>query len=335
MRNKKGEEQWQRVYVQHVNAYPHKLVSFVKPIDGRARSTAQRLNQVNLQDNSTEGIMSEKARKRIEVALYWLLLKAKVKKVWCNDSGTMFSFKVNFITLTLPATQEHSDEEIKSVVLKSFIDKCVRSHGLVNYIWRAEAQANGNIHFHLTTDVFIHYKKIQQMWNDSCELLGYVSRFESKWKHRDPNSTDVHSVKHVKNIARYLSKYISKHREFVCIGELRKSGDEVREVLYGSREYRSEAPEQKKGKVIGHVLGGRVRRVTGRLWFCSRSLSRCQPIRLNDEMHDLKPISDLIQSGDLNEWRGQHVVIHYGDVVSRSEIYCKELYKEFMKVKNA
>lgn len=320
--------------MQCVNAYPHKLVSFVQPIDGRERSAAQRLNQVNLKDNSTEGIISEKARKRIEVALYWLLLKAKVKKVWCNDEGKMFTFKINFITLTLPTTQEHSDEEIKSVVLKSFIDKCSRSHGLVNYIWRAEAQANGNIHFHLTTDVFIHYKKIQQMWNDSCELLGYVSRFESKWKHRDPPSTSVESVKHVKNIARYLSKYISKHREFVCIGELRQFKGEVREVLYGSKQYRKEAPEKKEGKVIGSVLGGRVRRVTGRLWFCSRSLSRCQPIRLNDEMHELKPITDLIQSGELKEWRGEHVVIHYGDVVGRSEIYCKELYKEFMKVKN-
>jgi len=319
--------------VQHVNVYPHKLVSYVQPIEGRERSHAQRANHVNLQDNSTEGIMSEKARKRIEVALYWLLFKAKKKKVWCNDSGTMFSFKVNFITLTLPAEQIHSDEEIKSVVLKSFIDKCVRSHGLVNYIWRAEAQANGNIHFHLTTDVFIHYKKIQQMWNDSCELLGYVSRFESKWKHRKPNSTDVHSVKHVKNLARYISKYISKHREFVCIGELRQSGDEVREVLYGSREYRSEAPEKKKGKVIGHVLGGRVRRITGRLWFCSRSLSSCKPLKFNDCDHELKPLSDIIQSGMLKEWRSEHVVMHYGDVVEASRLHGYSIYKELMKVK--
>ena len=333
MRNKKGEEQWQRVYVQCFTAYPHKLVSYCQPIEGRERSKAQVKNEVNLQHNSTEGIISEKARKRIEVALYWLLLKAKVKKVWCNDSGRMFSFKINFITLTLPAAQEHSDEEIKSVVLKSFLDKCVRSHGLQNYIWRAEAQANGNVHFHLTTDVFIHYKKIQSMWNDSCELLGYVSKFESKWHHREPNSTDVHSVKHVKDIARYLSKYISKHREFQCIGELRSKKGQQFEMLYGSREYRAEEGGKKRGRVIGHVLGGRVRRITGRLWFLSRSLSAVKPIRVNEEMHELKSVSDLIHSGKLREWSGEHVRMWFGDVVAAAEEYSPLLRDEFKKRK--
>lgn len=334
MRNKKGEIEWQRQYIAVATAHPHKLSVTYQPIEKVSRTQGQRRNEVNLQDTDHEGIMSLKARKRIEIALQWLLYISKPKRVTAADTGKKFTFKINFITLTLPSQQMHSDEEIKQIVLKNFIDRLSKSHGLQNYIWRAEAQANGNIHFHLTTDIYVHYNEIRRVWNECCELLGYVSEYEKKWRNRNPNSTDVHSVKHVKNLASYLSKYISKHREFTCIGELRQIKGEVIEVLYGTDMYRQEEAEQKKGKVIGHVLGGRVRRITGRLWMCSRSLSKLKGVRVDEERFDFVSIQDMIQKGDLREYKGDFCSVFFGDVVTNAGKYSWELYKLMQKVRN-
>lgn len=278
--------------------------------------------------------MSLKARKRIEVALQWLLFISKPKRITAADTGKSFSFKINFITLTLPANQQHSDEDIKQVCLKNFLDRMAKTHGLNNYIWRAEAQANGNIHFHLTTDIYVHYNEIRRVWNECCELLGYVSEYEKKWHNRNPNSTDVHSIKHVKNLAAYLSKYISKHREFTCIGELRQIKGEVIEVLYGTDAYRREDANKKVGKVVGHVLGGRVRRITGRLWMCSRSLSKMKGVRVDEETFDFVSIQDMIQKGDLKEYSGDFCSVFFGDVVTNASKHSWELYKLLQKCRN-
>lgn len=334
MRNKKGEVVYQRQYIAVATAHPHKLSVTYQPLEKVSRTQGQRRNEVNLQDTDHEGIMSLKARKRIEIALQWLLYISKPKRVTAADTGKKFTFKINFITLTLPSQQMHSDEEIKQVVLKNFIDRLSKSHGLQNYIWRAEAQANGNIHFHLTTDIYVHYNEIRRVWNECCELLGYVSEYEKKWRNRNPNSTDVHSVKHVKRLAQYLSKYMCKHREFTCIGELRQIKGEVIEVLYGTDMYRQEEAEQKQGKVIGHVLGGRVRRITGRLWMCSRSLSKLKGVRVDEERFDFVSIQDMIQKGDLREYKGDFCSVFFGDVVTNAGKYSWELYKLMQKVRN-
>ena len=334
MRNKKGEVVYERQYVTHATLHPEKMVLTVHPLEKTPRSYAQRATEQYLSDTEHEGRLSIKARKRLEIALQWMLYVSKPKRITAADTGKQFTFKINFITLTLPATQQHTDEEIKQVCLKNFIDRLSKSHNLKHYIWRAEAQANGNIHFHLTTDIYVHYNEVRRIWNESVELLGYVSEYEKKWNNRNPNSTDIHSVKHVKKLVMYLSKYMAKNRSFPCIGELRLIKGEVVEVLYGTDKYRQEEANRKEGKVIGHVLGGKVRNITGRLWYCSREVSKLKGIKVNEEVFDFCEISKLIQSNTLKEYRSEHATLFFGDVVGNAEIYSKELFKLFKGVRS-
>jgi hypothetical protein len=329
MRNKKGEQVYERQYINHCTLHPHKLSITVHPLEKTPRSYSQRNTEQYLTDTEHEGRLSDKARKRLEIALQWLLYVSKPKRVRAADTGKQFSFKINFITLTLSAKQQHTDEEIKQTVLKNFIARLSKSHNLTNYIWRAEAQANGNIHFHLTTDVYVHYNEVRRIWNESQELLGYVSEYEKKWHNRNPNSTDIHSVKHVKQLAQYLSKYMAKNRAFPCIGELRQIKGEVVEVLYGTDMYRQEEANQKKGKVIGHIIGSKIRSITGRLWYCSRSLSRLKGIKVNEEVFDFCEVQKLVQSRELREVRCDHAVMYFGDVVGASQVYSREIYRMF------
>jgi len=316
-----------KIFVPCVSVSPQKLSFYSRPIDGFNYTKSHVSNWLNLEDNDHNGKISIKANRKIEMALSWLLWISNPKKVSDLKTGKQFSFKLNFITLTLPATQMHPDNVIKEVCLNNFLQVC-RKNGLQNYLWRAEAQpSTGNIHFHIVTDMYIHYDSIRKWWNQSVDLLGYIEEFQLKFKHRNPNSTDVHSVKHIRNLANYLSKYLGKNRAFPCVGELRKIEGKVVEVLYSGEQYRSEAPNKKKGKIIGHVLGARVRAINGRLWGCSSSLSKLKTVRFDGELYNIEPFFTFVQQHDFKKFSSQYVDTYFGDVKAFSEIWFPDLFR--------
>ena len=187
--------------------------------------------------------LSKHSIMKIKKALDWILYLSKKKK-FIDDKGRKIEFKLNFITLTLPSKQNHDDRVIVNTCLNNFLNILRNKYDVTNYMWRAEKQGNGNLHFHLITDKFIHWKNIRDHWNSSIEQLYYVSgyantmkkyhakgfyyrpdlelkgwtykkQFESYKKGvsenwQNPNSTDVHSIKSVGNLKIYLLKYFTK-----------------------------------------------------------------------------------------------------------------------------
>ena len=157
------------------------------------------------------GLMEKGTIRRLKRAVMILAACAKWKENKNMKTGKKFKWKVNFITLTLSAEQgEIKDQEIKRRILDPFIKRAARKYGLKSYVWRAEYQDNGNIHFHIMTDCWIHYKSLRRDWNKCQELLGFITRFEEKHGHRDPNSTDVHAVRKPRELAGYIAKYMIK-----------------------------------------------------------------------------------------------------------------------------
>ncbi len=102
---------------------------------------------------------------------------------------------LTFVTLTLPSVQLHSDKKIKELLLNPFIKWLCsnenevyktgkwkgqqKGFGVVGYLWRAEAQKNGRIHFHLIIDRYVHWERIREMWIKMCDRLGYVTRYSN------------------------------------------------------------------------------------------------------------------------------------------------------------
>lgn len=157
------------------------------------------------------GVLSTSARRKLRYYINLLVAQSEWKEAFNYELQKTFRFRVNFITLTLSAPQgDISDKEIKRVCLNNFLNRARSKFGMTTYVWRAEKQQNGNIHFHITTDVYIHYYELCNLWNECQELLGFVSRFRERTGSYRPNSTDIHSVKDVKNLAAYLVKYMSK-----------------------------------------------------------------------------------------------------------------------------
>lgn len=232
--------------------------------------------------------LSKKAAGRIKEKISWLYELSKSKTITKNRDKPMYSFKMNFITLTLPSLQQHTTAEITAICLNQFLTECKAKFDLKNYVWRLEFQKNGNVHYHLATDSYIDYVSCKLIWNRCLQKLGYIERYQSKMlgmtfeeyrknysnngqvsfeKLRErfgrgsatrwdsPNTVDVRAVGNAKNIAFYISKYITK------------KSDEKLNPIVASRE-----PET----------------TNLRLWYCSKSLSALDKIEIFMEgMSDL------------------------------------------------
>ncbi len=196
--------------VPYLSIRPNYISLYSLPEFQKPRSSSQVKNELNLLDNAHAGKVSKKANRRIRQAIDWLLFLSRDKTFYHNKFKKNYKFKVNFITLTLAAAQQHSDQRIKKEVLQPFLDYGRKVWKIDNYVWRAEPQKNGNIHFHIITDVFIPWVEIRNCWNRLQGKLGYISRFHSRFPGKVPNSTDVHSVRKIRNLSTYLAKYCAK-----------------------------------------------------------------------------------------------------------------------------
>lgn len=160
------------------------------------------------------GKLTTFSKKKLKRAIGLMVATALEKEAPNFKTGKTFKFKINFMTFTLPAAQEGiEDKEIKHC-LDNWIKRAKRKFNLRSYVWRAERQANGNLHFHMITDTYIHYESIRNDWNSCLRPLGLIDKFKTKHGHENPNSTDVHAVWKVKNLTQYFVKYMSKeHKE--------------------------------------------------------------------------------------------------------------------------
>lgn len=253
-------------------------------------------------NNSHRGKISVIAAKKITRAIDYLVYLAQPKKLPHTLHGKGLTWRVNFITLTLSSPQIHSDNEIKSNLLEPFLNTMRQRWKVINYIWRAEKQANGNLHFHIISDKFIPWSELRDVWNALQQKLGYVSRYRENqltW-HKDgfryrpelaktwprskqlkaykagivhdwhnPNSTDVHSLRQINNVRAYFIKYLTK-------------------------SYQST-------------------NIDGRLWGCSYALSNVKGARGFAEGRISTEIDQLLQMKGVKKYESQYFTAIYFD----------------------
>ena len=188
----------------HVSVRANRFTIFSYYLGDRNRSGI--LNLLGTKAHERRQGLSKKAGRRLKDCIDTLLFFATWKTVFVKSTKSYFRYKVNFITLTLPSKQVHTDKEIISNCLVPFLHAWRRRRRGLLYIWKAEVQDNGNIHFHITSNAFYHHRKLRAHWNRYVNRLGYVDRAVVD----NPNSTDVHSVKNIKNLGAYLSSYYLK-----------------------------------------------------------------------------------------------------------------------------
>lgn len=217
-KSKFDRKEWKPpVYIgQNLYIKPSYVVSIPEFYSENKGMSAEAMeNQKNLLENNRKGKLSRKAVQGLRNSINWLCLAAKEKHVFERKTQKSFKFKVNFVTLTLPDTKAPiQSPELQKQLLNPFLTYMRKYHSLKNYVWRLEFQANGKLHVHLTTDTFLHLTAIRETWNRLLDKHGYLDLYYKKHGHKNPNSTDVHATKKIKNLAGYLSKYMSKKNSF-------------------------------------------------------------------------------------------------------------------------
>lgn len=193
----------------------------------------------NLQKEKTTWELSGQTKRKLSHSFALLNHLSPSRTIWAASKKPIYNFKTSFVTLTLPALQMHADTEIKGRCLNNFFNVMREKFGLKNYVWKAELQKNENIHFHIVWDLYIHHNAVRYYWNQSLELLGYVSEYQQRFQnmtlknyaaHRrqpvsqcikayragvstrwlSPPTEQVVAVRNALTLAKYLNKYILK-----------------------------------------------------------------------------------------------------------------------------
>ena len=178
---------------------------------GNYKTRKQIDNEMNLINHQTKGLLSDKSKKKLMQSIDWLVLSAVKKRVYSKKLKRIFRFKVNFITLTIPPQQgAQISEKLLKQVMNTWLTYQRKYNKLNNYVWKVEYHKDGRLHVHIATDTFLHYQTIRDSWNTILKRVNLLEYHYLKYHNYDPNSTDVHSVKKVRKLGAYISKYMSK-----------------------------------------------------------------------------------------------------------------------------
>jgi len=328
-----------RINVYSTVEYPHFKPSHAK-------------SNINLSGNHQNfGRLSQQACRKLTRSADYLCYMATPKEQANRWQGKNCKFRLTFVTLTLSSAQIHPDVVIKALFLNQFLTEAKQRWHVTRYVWRAEKQLNGNTHFHILTDRFIPWSELRDVWNRIQNKLGYVNRYRNnlrkfhaggfnprkdllkfwplesqrkayqfglKTDWNNPNSTDIHSLKHVNNVKRYVAKYMSKNeserQRLVRIKFLQECLDERINL---SDEQLTEYDE------LSNYFN------EGRIWGCSAELTKIKGGNdtIDNEIHqELKTIQESKLS---RVYTGDHYQVIFIDVDNIASLHCERLLRLF------
>jgi hypothetical protein len=255
----------------------------------------------------------------------------------CNHPRLRFYF----ITLTLPGfPQMHEDKVLHRKLLTYFLRDIKRQHNVLNYVWRAERQQKGNIHYHIIVDRCIKAEKVRKIWNHLLDTMGYIEKYrelQKEWhkngfRVRDyqpegykrywsyeqqkaayknnlkDNFSNPWSTSHVqsgkggmKALANYIAKDVSKTANSKELYELKK------------KYYAGGMSQDDYEKERDRLIYDPAKKINARVWGHSLKLSKTQPYKayMNDEKFHRILIGSLEQKKDTLVKRLDYCTIFY------------------------
>lgn len=194
-----------RTYLPFIQVRHRSLILYNLPADNYSHKRAA------FQSPTYSGIVTSGSAKRIRKAVDLLMQLSPM--IWIENPITkrQETHTLSFITLTIPE-QQHKPEaqEGHRLLLAPWLLKMRRKHGMCLYIWKAEFQNNGMLHYHVTTRSWIHYGSVKDEWNNLLSQNGFLKEHFAKHGNIMPNSTDIHKVYKNEHLENYLQKEISK-----------------------------------------------------------------------------------------------------------------------------
>lgn len=226
-----------------------------------ANNALQRQRLVTVRKKAYSGDITTGARKRMAKAI--TLMSQVVKPTWItnpvNQRDQLHRF--SFVTLTIASSKLLTAREGYQLLLQHFLQWLRRTKGVELYVWKAELQKRGQLHYHLVFPNFIHYLEIRNKWNALQKEAGLLDDYAREHGHFCPNSTDIHETYGVKNMRAYIMKEMGK-----AANANRFRAKQIVESLIQA----GEVPECQKEQFIQEYTGDLV--MEGKVWDCSECL---------------------------------------------------------------
>lgn len=151
------------------------------------------------------GKVTEAASKRMVHAIDMIIQLSRLQ-MKVRPNGKLAPFRLGFLTLTVAGSVK--TPKAVHVHFKKFLDWLRYRNCL--YIWKAEYQKRGQVHYHLIINQYIPWVDLRDGWNRIQKKAGYLNGYALKTGHFNPNSVDIRSVRSNKALSRYLRKYLVK-----------------------------------------------------------------------------------------------------------------------------
>lgn len=163
------------------------------------------------QQAAYSGKLTAGAKKRLTKAISLLVQGTRKRWILNPVNHRQQLHQLTFVTLTISdPTINITGKDAHKKLLSPFLDWMRKTKKVNTYVWKAELQKNGQLHYHITTPDFIHWRELRDKWNELQKRHGFLDAYFKKQGHYDANSTDVHKVYKIKDVEAYLIKEIAK-----------------------------------------------------------------------------------------------------------------------------
>ena len=310
-----------------------------------------------------QGDLSSKAKRSLTRSVNMMLCGVD-ERLLLESKGTD---KITFITLTLASSQIKAfhrdsvdfwadDKQIKRECFNQLLTELKELKGVTSYVWKAEKQINGNLHFHLLIDKKICWEWLRERWNALQNKFGFIDRYSEKmrvltkdeyvsmrlkeyknptdkqllqinkaWTEgvkcnwTNPNSTDIQTLKNIKNVSGYIAKYMSKDK-----------GHDAKKTA----EYQCQLTKEYE---LSPLVIKDMYTIKGRIWQCSRHISKSRHCVTFAEPEYGAELSVMVEKENLKVFEDESVedkkegrFITFCHSFKQLNIYCKSIYEVFV-----
>lgn len=144
-------------------------------------------------------------RRRYWSSVSWLQYRQRTRYIK-DLHGNRKRFTGGFWTLTVPGDQKVEHKEFKRRVLDPFWVWCRNVAGVRDFVWTAELQKRGAIHFHAIVNQYVDRAKVERQWVHLCVKSGAVD-LSPRYAN---NATRLERIRHSRGVRSYAGEYIGK-----------------------------------------------------------------------------------------------------------------------------
>src|SRR4029077_8764488 len=228
---------------------------------GWSNKFQNRMQLIKVKEKAYSGDITQGSRKRMAKAVTLMSQIVKPVRMINPVSQREIFHRFSFVTLTVASGHLLTAREGYDQLLQHFLQWLRRTKGVELYIWKAEFQKRGQLHYHIVFPNFIHYKEIRAKWNELQKNAGLLDEYAKKYGHFNPNSTDIHETRGVNNMKAYIMKEMGKSAN---ANKLRAM------AMVDSLIQAGELPEEKRNAFVEDYTGELV--MDGKVWDCSACL---------------------------------------------------------------